>query len=483
MLHKDRSTLTRLLHIAFPMVVSQASDTIMLFVDRLFLSRLGEAYLAASMSGGLTQFMVSSLFIGTVGYTSAIVAQYFGADRREKCGEATFQAIILSFLCYPLLLGVSPLMRHLFSFVGQSPEQVQLGYIYFQTLIFGSIFLVLRFALAGFFLGIGRTTVVMVANIAGMIVNIPVNYLLIFGKLGFPAMGLRGAAIGTILGNATIFAILLVFYLRGRNREDFQTHRSLVFRPAIFKTLVKFGLPAGFEMFLNVSAFNLFVQFMHSYGTKVAAAVTIAFNWDIVSFIPMLGMGHAITALVGQNVGAKDYPEARRSAYTGLKVAWVYSGSMVLLFLLGAGPLVDVFVSGVRVDAEGVRSLAIVMLRLAAVYLLADSAQLVFAGALRGAGDTKWVMRMSVLLHWVFSGIAVWLIRVVRVDPVLVWVAFISFIIVLGITMFLRFRGTKWTTIDVIDRDGEEREYHCVTGACPEVFAEEPAEHEETSGS
>jgi putative MATE family efflux protein len=300
-----RTTLQRLLKIALPMVVSQASDSIMMFADRVFLSRIGEIELSASMAGGLTMFMLSSLFIGTVGYVTAIVAQYYGAKRFPQCGEATFQSILIALFCYPILLALSPLVRHFFVLAGHAPLQIELGYLYFQTLIFGSVFLILRYALAGFFLGIGRTTVVMLANFAGMLINIPANYVLIFGKLGFPALGLQGAAIGTILGNATIFLILLLFYLRGTNRTQFNTNRSLRFRPQIMRRLLRFGIPAGFEMFLSVTAFNLFVQFMHSYGTDVAAAVTIAFNWDIVAFIPMLGMSHATTALVGQNIGVR----------------------------------------------------------------------------------------------------------------------------------------------------------------------------------
>lgn len=448
---KRYSTLKRLLVIAFPMVISQASDTIMLFVDRLFLSRLGEAYLAASMSGGLTQMMLSSLFIGTIGYVTAVVAQYYGAQRKEKCAEATFQAVVLSFLAYPFLLALSPLARYFFIAVGLSQLQVQLAYTYFQTLIFGSIFLVLRFALAGFFIGIGRTKMVMIANAVGMFINIPLNYVLIYGKLGFPAMGLKGAALGTILGNMSIFLILTLFYLRGRNRTEYNTHKALKFRPTIFRTLLKFGIPAGLEMLLNVSAFNLFVQLMHSYGTKVAAAVTIAFNWDIVSFIPMLGMGHAVTALVGQNVGAGDYPEAKRSTYMGLKVAWVYSFTMVIIFVTAAKSLVGVFLPVDDPANSEITSLAIVMVRLAALYIMADSAQLVFVGALRGSGDTRWVMRVSVGLHWAFALIAFLLIKVVKADPVLVWWVFIAVILVMGITMFLRFKGGKWQRTRIID--------------------------------
>lgn len=438
------------------MVVSQASDTVMQFVDRLFLSRIGEAHLSAAMSGGLTQFMVGSIFIGMVGYVAAIVAQYFGAKRYEKCAEATFQALVLACLCYPVLLAISPLFRHFFALMGQSPIQVELGYTYFQTLIFGFIFLVLRFALTGFFIGIGRTTVVMIANACGMLINIPANYVLIFGKLGFPELGLRGAAIGTILGNALIFAILLVFYLRGKNREDFNTHQALRFRPKIFRTLFRFGAPAGVEMFLCVSAFNLFVQLMHSYGTKTAAAVTIAFNWDIVAFLPMLGMGHAATALVGQNVGARDLQTARKSAFLSLKVAWIYSSSMVLLFVFATRTLVGLFASGFGTNAAEVSSLAMVMLRLAAVYILADSTQIIFAGALRGAGDTKWVMRTSVILHWIFVVVTFILIRVVQLDPVDVWIFFIFFVVSLGLAMFLRFRGNKWMQIEMINHDDDE---------------------------
>ncbi len=454
------STLARLLAIALPMVVSQASDTIMMFVDRLFLSRVGQLELAASMSGGLTQFMTVSFFVGTVGFVNAIVAQHFGAGQREKCGEATFQALLLALMCYPVLLAVSPLARYLFVVAGHAPRQIELGNLYFRTLIYGSVFLVLRYALAGFFIGIGRTTVVMAANAAGMLINIPANYVLVFGKLGLPALGLRGAAIGTILGNAVIFIILLLFYLRPANRREFATHR---FRPSplLLKRLLRFGVPAGLEMFLSMAAFNVFVQFMHSYGPEVAAAVTIAFNWDIVAFIPMLGMSHATTSLVGQNIGAGDREEARRSAYTALRVAWIYSFTMVLLFVFGTRHLVGAFAPAAGEGAGRVAALATTLLRLAAFYTLADSAQLVFTGALRGAGDTRWVMQTSIGLHWLFSAAAIVLIRVFRVGPVAAWVAFILFVIGLGVAMFSRFRGGGWQRFSLV------REQEAVEAAVP----------------
>jgi MATE family multidrug resistance protein len=441
--------LRRLLNIAFPMIISQASETVMLFVDRLFLSRVSQLHLSAAMAGGLTNFTVASIFIGIAGYVNAIVAQYYGARRQEQCARATAQSVYFSLMAAPLLVGIATVVPNFFEWIGHDPGQVPLESIYAQWLIAGAVLILLRNALTGFFLGIGRTRIVMVSNISAMLVNIPLNYILIFGKLGFPELGMVGAAIGTLGGGLTALVILFVAYLSRRMHDRYGTRTAWAFDREMLGRLLRFGTPAGIEVFLNVLAFNLFVQMMHGYGANVAAATTITFNYDIVAFIPMLGLGVATTAVVGQYIGGDDPDGAHRTAVLALRVGWIYSGSMMLLFLFGAPALVNVFSSGFA-DTGEVSGLARTMLRLAGLYTMADSTQLVFAGALRGAGDTKWVMRASVILHWIFAVIAVTLIRVVQAHPVLVWIFFIAFVISLGITMYVRFRSGVWKAYRVI---------------------------------
>ena len=156
---------------------------------------------------------------------------------------------------------------------------------------------------------------------------------------------------------------------------------------------------------------------MHSYGPSVAASVTIAFNWDIVAFIPMLGMSFAVTSLVGQFVGARDPAMGRKVTFIALRVALLYAGAVSVLFVAATPALVGMFTSGLGNGTAEVTRLATTLVRLAAIYILADAAHLVFAGALRGAGDTRWVMAISAGLHWSFAPLAIFLIRVLRVPP------------------------------------------------------------------
>ena len=453
-------TLRRLVAIAVPMVLSQASETIMRFVDRLFLSWLGKVHIAASMSGGLSAFVFSALFAGMVGYTNALVAQYWGAGHRERCVQSVAQGIYLSILLVPALLALIPVVEHLFILAGHTEQQIELEYTYFRIMMLGAVFLLLRQTLAGFFLGIGKTRVVMAANVIGMMVNVPLNYVLIFGKLGVPALGIAGAAIATVVGSGVIFLILLVSYLAHPMFREFGTRAGIRPRKDLMLRLLRYGSPVGVELFLNVFAFNVFVQLMHSMGEDVAAAVTITFNYDMVAFIPMIGLGVAVTAMVGQQMGAGRPEGAHRATMLALRVGYAYAAVMMALFVFGAPVLVRVFAGGMGPEDEPLLLLAETMVRLAAVYTLADITQLVFSGALRGAGDTRAVMLISVLTHWLAAIGAVVLIRVVGIPPVGMWLYFIGFVMALGVTIFLRYHYGAWRKLSVIDKTVVEQETH-----------------------
>jgi MATE family multidrug resistance protein len=444
-------TLRRMLSIAFPMIVSTASETVMLFFNRYFVSFLGSDHIPASMSGGLTQFVFTSLFAGIVGYVNALAAQYHGAGRPDRCVQVVSQGLLLSVIFYPVLLALIPFVHQGFQWAGHGPRQVAIEFSYFRILMAGSLLFLVQGVLTGYFVGLGKTRVVMFANVLGIFVNVPLNWILVFGKLGAPRLGIEGSALGTLCGTSFIILVLAISYFRSPAYRAHAGSGRWKLRWELMSKLLRYGTPVGIEFFVNIFAFNLFVLLMQSYGPSVAAAVTITFNWDLVAFIPMLGVGAGITSLAGQCVGAGDIAGARRAATLGLRLAWTWAGLMVVLFVTAAPALVRMFSQGFGAGDESILPLAQTLLRLAALYTLADATQVVFSGALRGAGDTRWVLIISGTLHWIMAIGAFVLIRVLVVPPVGVWFFFIAFVMSMSGAMYLRHRHGAWEHMRMVE--------------------------------
>ncbi|MHC4252817.1 MAG: MATE family efflux transporter, partial [Planctomycetota bacterium] len=179
---------------------------------------------------------------------------------------------------------------------------------------------------------------------------------------------------------------------------------------------------------------------------------TITFNWDLVSFIPLMGVGIGVTSLVGRYMGAGKPDTAHRVTMSGLKVATLYSVVGFTAFCLFPGPLVSVFRPGEggEVFAEAF-PLAVFMLRLVAVYVFADAVAHVFGSALRGAGDTFWTMVISVSGHWALALGAIVLIRVARVTPRTAWGSIVVMVVGLGLAFYLRYRSGRWRSMRVVE--------------------------------
>jgi multidrug resistance protein, MATE family len=437
-----------LIAIAVPLVVSNACDTLMIFTGRLFLAKLGPEYMSAAMSGGLSAFMFQTFFIGLTGYTNALVAQYLGAGRPKQCGAAAGQGLLVSLGAYPLVLACIPVGHALFSAVGVPAKQLPLQNTYFTLLMFGSIFSLLRNVMSSFFSGIGRTRIVMIATGTSLTVNVAAVYVLVFGKLGFPPLAMAGAAIGTVFADAIGLMVLALAYFRHEQRKSYGTASGLRLDRQVMAKLVRFGSPAGFELMLNLTAFNLLVMCFHSRGIAVAAAATVAFNWDMVSFIPLLGVNVGVSSLVGRFMGAQDSHGAHRAAMSGLKLVSSHAAILLLLCSLFPATLTGVFVPPSDTEAW---TLAVFMVRLVSVYVFADAIGLVFSGALRGAGDTVATMCISVAFHWLLLAVTVVLLRVVKVAPQIAWTVLVLMIWVLAGALLLRYRGGRWRSLRVVD--------------------------------
>ena len=440
-----------LLAIALPMVVSHACDTVMVFTDRLYLSRLGPVHMNASMAGGLTCFMATTFFIGLTGYTTALVAQNLGAGQKNQCAKATAQAFLIVLIAYPLILLARPLIRLGFAKTGIPPDQLALQTRYFNILIYGAVFTLFRQCLSSFFSGIGRTRIVMISALTAMVVNVAMNYVLIFGKLGLPALGIQGAAYGTITGSICGLTVLCLVYFGPAIKQEFQVIRAMRFDRPMMARLLKFGYPAGVEMFLNLVAFTGMILAFHAHGPVTATAVTIMFNWDMVAFVPLIGIEIAVMSLVGRYMGARQPDVAHNATMSGLKTGWIYSAGILMLFVFLPQQLVALF-KPQQVDSLFTQAvpMAVHMIRIASFYVMIDAVILVFSGALRGAGDTFWAMCVSVGLHWFLLAIQGILLYGLELSPETTWIAMVGIFLTFSSVFYLRYRAGKWRRIQVI---------------------------------
>jgi|WetSurSiteA1Bulk_404760.scaffolds.fasta_scaffold00871_4 multidrug resistance protein, MATE family len=440
-----------LLAIALPMIVSTSCDGIMTFTDRLFLSRLGPEQMNAAMGGGVAMQMMMFFFIGLTGYTTALVAQYLGAKQKKMTTVAAFQAMLIAFVAYPLILIFKPLGLAFFDFM-QVPEG-QIGYqkAYYNIVIYGVIAGILRNVLSCYFSGIGKTKVVMVASLTAMVVNVILDYLMIYGKLGFPAMGIEGAAFATIIGGICGLLVLVRAYFTKKNQAEFYVWESFRFNREAMRKLLHYGYPAGLELFLNFLAFTSMILIFHSHGPVSATASTIMFNWDLVSFIPLLGIEIAVTSLVGRYMGAGEPETARRAAMSGISTGIFYSMVILLLFLFIPEYLVRVFHPRIEnaVFAEAL-PVATSMIRIASLYVLAEAVMVAVVGALRGAGDTHFTMLISVAAHWSFLPVIYFMLKVWNRTAVDAWLGLVIMFLIFCAVLIMRYRSGKWQNIRVV---------------------------------
>ncbi len=443
--------MSELLRLALPMVVSQGTFAVMIFTDRYFMSQIDPAHMAAALGGGVASFFSFCFFLGLFSYANALAAQYLGAGELEKCPKVVTQGIIMTVMSAPVLSLITFLVAGIFEGMGHEAEQVELERTYYLILMSGVLITLAKVCISSYFAGIGRTYVVMICDVFGLVVNVPLSYVMVFGKLGFPALGIVGAGISTVVATVLAFALFVAFYLGKEHRDKFAVLRSFSLDMKILRRFWRLGFPSGLELFLNIAAFNLFLLMFQSYGVTEGAAAAIVFNWDILSFVPMIGLHVGVISLIGRFVGARDMERANEVMAAAFAVAFSYGAVLATLYITLRFPLVEVFAppSG---DFSAIRSLSAFMMVGLSSYVLADAVILVSGGVLRGAGDTRWLMVASVSLHWAMLVAQFFIIRVFKMSPKVSWIALVVMILAIAVVYAWRLKSGRWRDPEVLER-------------------------------
>jgi MATE family multidrug resistance protein len=315
----------------------------------------------------------------------------------------------------------------------------------------GVLITVAKTCISSYFAGIGRTHVVMICDLFGLVINVPLCYVMVFGKLGFPALGIVGAGVSTVVSTVLAFMLFVAFYFHKEHRDKFDVLRSFSLDVKILRRYWRLGFPSGLELFLNVAAFNLFLLMFQSYGVAEGAAAAIVFNWDILSFVPMIGLNVGVISLIGRFVGARDMARVNEVMTAAFAVALAYAVVLAIAYSVFRYPLVEVFAppSG---DFTAIRQLSAFMMIGLSSYVMADAVILVSGGILRGAGDTRWLMIASVSLHWAMLVAQFFIIRVFELGPKVSWIAFVALVLAIALVYALRLKGGRWRDPEVLER-------------------------------
>lgn len=459
---RERSVCSEIWKVAYPLIITNASFTVMQVADRKFLSMNSTEDVAASMPGGILSFTLFTLFSATAGFANAIVSQYNGAGDKKACARIPWAGVFFAVVAGLFCTGVLPFLGEaIVAFGGHSPALMMRENEYFQTLIPSEIFILLSIAFGSFFAGRGKTWYITAIHGTSCTVNIVLDYIMIFGKLGFPALGIVGAGLATSLSCA--FGALLAFcFFIFHKQDEYPTRDFRSFRFSDLGRLIKFGAPNGVEVFFSVASFTVITFLIGRLGNVQLAANTIALTINMLSFLPMLGMAEATGIVTGKYIGMNDLNSAEKSARTAWKMSMAYILFTSIFYFSFPSLLFGVF----RPEGNGAAALefaevlkyAPAVMFWAAMNNIFNTTRFMYLGALSGAGDTKIPMLIVIACAW---GILVpgglFIVLVLKMSIIAIWAYMVFHHAILSGLIFLRFRCGAWKKIDLIGR-GKARE-------------------------
>ena len=437
--------------LAVPTVLNTISYTVMQFVDGVMVSRVGTEAFSAQLGGGISAFTTVCFFMGLLGCVSTFAAQNLGAGRPERAARYAWQGLWLGWGAAALLAAVAiPAAPHLFPLFGHVPEVMRQETGYFQILVGGAAFNLSARALGAWFIGMHRPAITLVAGVAANLVNVAANYVLIFGHLGFPAMGLAGAGLGTVAGFATEAAILATVFLAGPMASEYATRRSWGLARRELVDLLRIGSPAGAMFVGDLLMWTIFMAgIIGRFGTEAIAATNILNRYWHLCFMPAFGVSAAVSAIVGRYCGAGQPALAWRRAHAGLVLVETYMIACGIGIWLLREPLVGLFNAEADPIVQALATRAVIFILICQAF---DALSVIFIGALRGAGDTLWPGAMQLALAYGVGLSGASLVAHLRPEWGIFgpWSAASGYVMVLGLVMWGRFLSGRWKRMTVV---------------------------------
>ena len=439
----DRERRRRILSLALPIIGGMASQNVLNLVDTAMVGMLGAASLAAVGMGSFANFMAMAFITGLSAGVQAISSRRVGEGRLGDTACSLNAGLLIALaIAVPWSLLLFVYADRLFPFLVDDPEVVAQGVPYLRARLAGMAAVGMNFAFRGFWNGIGQSRRYLQTLVIMHICNVILNWLLIFGHLGFPALGATGAGIGTAISGFVGTAIYIYLALRHARGSGFL--RSFLERKTIV-SMLRLSVPAGLQSFFFAAGMTAFFWIIGRIGTAELAASNVLVQLLLVVILPGVGFGLATASLVGQALGRGETDDAVRWGWEVSRLAMVIVGAIALV-----GVVAPDLILGVFLHEEETIALARLPLQILGASMAVDTLGGVLLNALLGAGASRLVMIVSVGLQWgVFLPVAYFLGPVLGFGLTAVWVAQVGYRVLQTVVFALIWKSRIWIAVDV----------------------------------
>lgn len=422
--------------LAYPVMLSQLGHMMVGVADSVMVGRLGAVPLAGASLANVIFHITLMFGIGVSYAITPLVAAADGEGNVNKSADFLRHAIIINVVTGLLLFAIVKITNPALAHMNQPEDVVILAIPYLNIITFSLVPLLIFQTFRQFAEGLSDTKQAMIIVIGSNLVNVALNYVLIYGKLGFDAYGLLGAGYASFISRIILAAWMALYIYYGKRFSPYRLGFTIAnYSKAIFKKMLGIGLPAGFQMIFEVSAFGCAVIMIGWLGAEALAAHQIAINLAAISYMMATGLSAAATVRVGNQLGLKDIPSLRAAAFTLYGMVIIFMGVCATLFIVGRYYLPSLYI-----ENDNVIEIASTLLIIAGFFQISDGVQVLSLGALRGLEDVKIPTLMTFIAYWVLAlPIGYTLGFVYDMGAEGVWYGLLIGLTIVAIFMFWRF--------------------------------------------
>lgn len=435
-----------ILRLVWPLALGMINNAVMQFVDRAYLAHESMASLEAALPASILAFNVLGFFHSVVAYSGTFVAQYHGAGDGRMCRACLRVGVLLSLVFGAVALLFIPAGTWLFRMMSASPEVLSREVSYYGIVMAGGVFLFLHMAFSSYFTGRGRTRIVFWVNVLGNLFNAVLDPFLIFGLCGLPRLGIAGAAYATVAATALQW-VVLAFAARDVKAEGNAERKVGLLQ--LTGRILRFGVPSGAYTVLNMLSFTIFVFVTGRAGDVAFAVSNACFSVNYMLFAPMEGFALGAATLVGQAQGRGDPAAAHRDAMRTLALGVGFVAILSLLAVVFCSPILSLFATDPAVREEFL-SLGFVLFVLMAAWQVFDAADVIISGALKGAGDTRFVLWWMLVVAFGLWLPLVWVVARLHNTMPALWSTMVVYVMVICAGSLLRWRRGRWRSITLV---------------------------------